>query len=65
MRKDKIVAGLDIGSSKISAVAALLNSGPTLDIAGQVTQASRGVSRGVKIVVNSRLLSLFRGYSPI
>ncbi|MDD5428664.1 MAG: cell division protein FtsA [Candidatus Omnitrophica bacterium] len=42
----KIVTGLDIGSSKVSAVAASIGKDGGFSIIAQVTQDSRGVSRG-------------------
>ena len=46
MKRPTIITGLDIGSSKISAVLAEIDGQGSLTILGQVTQASKGVSRG-------------------
>ena len=47
MQKVKVITGLDIGSSKVSAVSAAINKDGLFSIIGHVTQDSRGISRGV------------------
>lgn len=46
MSKVRIITGLDIGSSKVSAVSASIGKDGVFSIIGHVTQDSRGVSRG-------------------
>ena len=46
MGKNRIITGLDIGSSKVSAVSASIGKDGIFSIIGHVTQDSRGVSRG-------------------
>lgn len=57
IQKAKIVTGLDIGSSKISAVAASISKDGRFDIIGHATRDSRGVSRGVIIDLNEAVQS--------
>lgn len=46
INRAKVITGLDIGSSKVSAVAASIDKEGQFSIMGQVTQDSMGVSRG-------------------
>ena len=47
MMKKVTITGLDIGSSKISAVMAQMDAGGNFDIIAQSTQTSKGISKGV------------------
>jgi len=47
MNRMKIVTGLDIGSSKVSAVSAAIDKSGNFEILSQVTEPSSGVSRGL------------------
>jgi cell division ATPase FtsA len=58
MKKNKIVTGLDIGSSKISAVTASIEKGGQFNILSHATQDSRGVSRGSIIDLNDAVRSV-------
>jgi len=49
MRKEITVTGLDIGSSRVSALAALIGPRGALDILAQASQGSRGISRGAVV----------------
>lgn len=46
MRKSNIITGLDIGSSKVSAVASEIARDGTFTILAQITQNSKGMSKG-------------------
>ena len=46
MRKNRVITGLDIGSSKVSAVSASIGKDGIFSIIGHVTQDSMGISRG-------------------
>ncbi|MFH0763763.1 MAG: cell division protein FtsA [Candidatus Omnitrophota bacterium] len=58
MKKEAIVTGLDIGSSRISAVAALIGSGGALDVLAQSSQGSRGISRGAVVSLSEAVKSV-------
>ncbi|MFA6142593.1 MAG: cell division protein FtsA [Candidatus Omnitrophota bacterium] len=58
MKKNIIVTGLDIGSSRISAVAAEVERGGGFNIAAQVSQPSRGVSRGAIVDLSEAVRSV-------
>ena len=58
MRKEIIVTGLDIGSSKVSAIAALAASGGAVEILAHASQPSRGVSRGAIVELNETVRSV-------
>lgn len=47
MKKNILVTGLDIGSSKISAIAAEIDNTGTFNVIGHITSPSKGVSRGM------------------
>ena len=47
IKKDKIVTGLDIGSSKIAAISAKTERDGNLAVLAQASQSSAGISRGV------------------
>jgi len=49
LKKDIIVTGLDIGSSKTTAVSARIGSGGTFEVLGVAAQPSKGVSRGMLV----------------
>ncbi|MCX5685979.1 MAG: cell division protein FtsA, partial [Candidatus Omnitrophica bacterium] len=49
MRKEITVTGLDIGSSRVSAVTALASPCGALDVLAQASQNSRGISRGAVV----------------
>ena len=58
MSKTKYFTGLDIGSSKVSAVTASIAKDGALTILGQAAQASRGISRGSIIDLNEAASSV-------
>jgi len=58
MRKETIVTGLDIGSSRISGVAAQVFVDGAFNILAQVSQASRGISRGAVVDLNEAVKSV-------
>ena len=45
MKKEKLVTGLDIGSSKVSALSAEIGKDGSFNVIGHVAQASKGISR--------------------
>ena len=49
MSRSRVITGLDIGSSKVSAVAARIEKSGELTILSQVTCPSTGVSRGIVV----------------
>lgn len=58
MRKPTIITGLDIGSSKISAVTAEISAKDGFRILAHVSSPSRGVSRGVFVDLNEAVGSV-------
>lgn len=56
--KSRIVTGLDIGSSKVSAVSASIAKNGIFTILGQASAGSRGVSRGVITDLNEAVSSV-------
>ena len=58
MQKNKIVTGLDIGSSKVSAVTASIERSGQFNILSHATQDSRGVSRGSIVDLNEAVRSV-------
>ena len=58
MQKKRIATGLDIGSSKISAVAASIGKDGGFNILGQATQDSRGVLRGSVVNMDAAVQSV-------
>ena len=58
MRRSKVITGLDIGSSKVSAVSASITKDGQFAITAQATQPSRGVSRGTIVDFNDAVHSV-------
>lgn len=58
MNRVKIITGLDIGSSKISAVSAGIYKSGSFEILSQVTEASSGVSRGLFVDLGKAAVSV-------
>ena len=58
IKKAKFITGLDIGSSKISAVTAYLEKDGQFKIVGQATKDSKGVSRGSLVNLNDAVRSV-------
>ena len=58
MKKNIVVTGLDIGSSRISAVAAEIVRGGGFNIVAQVSQPSRGISRGAIVDLSEAVRSV-------
>lgn len=58
MKKSRVITGLDIGSSKVSAVSAAIAKDGQFSIIGHVTQDSRGVSRGAISDLNESVRSV-------
>ena len=58
MKRPTLVTGLDIGSSKISAVAAEVDKEGAVTILTPVTQPSRGISRGAVVDLNEAVRSV-------
>ncbi|MFA6321496.1 MAG: cell division protein FtsA [Candidatus Omnitrophota bacterium] len=54
----KVITGLDIGSSKVSAVAASIDKEGLFSIVGQATQDSLGVSRGAIVDLDEAVRSV-------
>ena len=58
MGKNRVITGLDIGSSKVSAVVVSIGKGGQFNILSQATQDSRGVSRGSIVDLNGAVRSV-------
>ena len=58
VKKSNIITGLDIGSSKVAAVAAEIDSSGLFKILAQVTQPSKGVSKGAITDLNAAINSV-------
>ncbi|WMJ75496.1 cell division protein FtsA [Cytophagaceae bacterium ABcell3] len=58
MQKDKIVAGLDIGTTKICAIVGRLNEFGKLEILGMGKAVSEGVVQGVVTNINSTVAAI-------
>ncbi|MFA5144055.1 MAG: cell division protein FtsA [Candidatus Omnitrophota bacterium] len=58
MKRTKIITGLDIGSSKVSAITISIDKGGQLSITGQATGPSRGVSAGAITDLNDAVRSV-------
>lgn len=58
IKKSNVVTGLDIGSSKISAVAAERGADGQMSILAQITQNSKGISRGAITNLNDAVSSV-------
>ncbi|MFN6945255.1 MAG: cell division protein FtsA, partial [Cytophagaceae bacterium] len=58
MEKDKIIAGLDIGTTKICAIVGRLNDYGKLEILGMGKAVSEGVIRGVVTNINSTVAAI-------
>ena len=58
MQKNKIITGLDIGSSKVSAVTASMGKDGVFGINCHATQDSRGISRGTITDINEAVRSV-------
>jgi len=67
MKRSRMITGLDIGSSKISAVAAEIDKTGAFTILAQITHSAKGVSRGAIVGLNdvtssvSAVLTKLRG----
>jgi cell division protein FtsA len=59
-RKEKYLVGLDVGTSKVTAVVAELMDGDTLDIVGIGVAESRGIRRGVVVNLEAAVESIKR-----
>ncbi len=57
IKKQTVITGLDIGSSKVSAVASEIDKGGVFTILAQVTQNSKGVSRGAIVDLDEAVSS--------
>ncbi len=58
MIRNRVITGLDIGSSKVSAVTALIGKGKAFGIISQAAMDSRGVSRGSITDLNEAVRSV-------
>ncbi len=58
MGKNRVITGLDIGSSKVSAVVVSTGKDGRFNVIGQATQDSRGVSRGSIADLNEAVRSV-------
>jgi cell division protein FtsA len=56
--KSQIIAGVDIGTSKVAVIVAALDSNGTLELLGVGTAASRGLRKGVVINIESTVASI-------
>jgi cell division protein FtsA len=56
----QLLVGLDIGTSKISAIVAEMGDGQPLEVIGIGTQPSRGIKRGVVVDIESTVQSIQR-----
>lgn len=57
-RNSNIIVGLDIGTTKICAIAAEIDSGETLDIVGVGTSKSEGLRKGVVVNIEKTVQSI-------
>ena len=57
-RKERYLVGLDVGTSKVTAVVAELLDGAGLDIVGLGAAESRGIRRGVVVNVEAAVESI-------
>lgn len=58
MKKSPLIAGLDIGSSKVAAVAAKRDADGVLNVLAHATGASKGISKGMPIDLNAAIDSV-------
>lgn len=65
MKKPELITGLDIGSSKISAVAARIDKDGQLKILAQESRPSSGVSKGALIDLNEAVGSVSKALSRL
>ena len=65
MKSPALITGLDIGSSKISCVAAEMDRSGAFKILAQATRPSKGVSRGVIVDFNEAVDSVSKGLGEL
>ena len=58
--EERMIVGLDIGTSKVVAIVGKLNSDGTLEIVGIGSHASRGLKKGVVVNIDSTVESIQR-----
>lgn len=58
MQKDKIIVGLDIGTTKICAIVGRKNAFGKLEILGMGKAISEGVIRGMVTNINSTVIAI-------
>src|SRR3989344_1634442 len=58
MSKDKVVVGIDVGSSKVTTIITTVSSASSVNIIGVSSQASRGLRKGQVVDIDEAVASI-------